>query len=482
MRIELNSGGLASGAIIHEFQSNFDSLVSGSRKMVAAFQTIKSFTSNINGGIGSLQEAVDRISSRAQHDDSKSGVLESVQRKANSFVELARRIDLDVGGQVNRNKNEFYNVNPWSRPPQPKEEKKWYQKAWDHVCGTAGQIKDGINHLKDAAVRWGKTAADTLSKAWQNTVDWYKQNKDFINQVIIEVAIGAAVIGLAVLTGGTSLAVTVAIAAGTSAFIGGSVKGIEYYAKNGTLKGASKEIIGATAKGFMTGAIEGYILGGSKILMEGHKVGRAATSLIGSGTNGGSTFISETIHAASDGNGITADEWRNITISSFISAGTGGFKEFKGYKKTLDPSKAEAAVTLHANDKFVKEQTQIIKTEALQQMRNGKPGQIFEAQERIRDIKALNDVLSGQIIKRELTKSGLKITGKTISTGINAGLRSQLSQMVGTTISEKTKFIDIKLNVDGVGKSIEDTIKSTTKLWIKNLLTPTEVTAPGLQT
>lgn len=122
MRIELNSGGLASGAIIHECQSNFDSLVSGSRKMVAAFQTIKSFTSNINGGIGSLQEAVDRISSRAQHDDSKSGVLESVQRKANSFVELARRIDLDVGGQVNRNKNEFYNVNPWSRPPQPKAE------------------------------------------------------------------------------------------------------------------------------------------------------------------------------------------------------------------------------------------------------------------------------------------------------------------------------------------------------------------------
>lgn len=129
MRIELNSGGLSAGAIVHEFQSDFDFLVFKSRKMVSAFQTIKSFTSNINGGIGSLQEAVDIISSRAQHDDTKSGVLESVQRKANGFVELARRIDLDVGGQVNRNKNEFYNVNPWSRPPQPQEEKKWYQKA-----------------------------------------------------------------------------------------------------------------------------------------------------------------------------------------------------------------------------------------------------------------------------------------------------------------------------------------------------------------
>ena len=304
MRIELNSGGLSTGAIVHEFQSDFNSLIHGSRRIVSAFQAIKAFTSNINGGVGSLLEAVDQLSIRAQHDDIKSAALENTQRKATSFIELARRIDLDVGGQVNRNKNEFYNVNPWSRPPQPQEEKKWYQKAWDYVCRTAGQIKDGINHLKDAAVNWGKSVADTLSKAWNNTVEWCKVHKEAIIKVAIAVTVIVALGVLAAATAGTGLVAVAGIAdlAFKGAIIGGVVGatmsgatgGYKYYKENGTLKGAGGKIFDSAADGMLSGTITGAATGaasgvGTTLMTIGNvSKGAAITSqiLAGGAANG----------------------------------------------------------------------------------------------------------------------------------------------------------------------------------------------------
>ena len=49
MRIELNSGGLSSGAEVIDFQSDFDSLIDRTRRMVSSFQKIKSFANNMNG-------------------------------------------------------------------------------------------------------------------------------------------------------------------------------------------------------------------------------------------------------------------------------------------------------------------------------------------------------------------------------------------------------------------------------------------------
>lgn len=472
MRIELNSGGLSSGAAMLDFRSDLDSLIDRSQRMISGFQTIRSFANNMNGGIGDLQNAVDQIESRASTEETKTNALDSIRSRSDSFMELARKVDLNVGVLVNRNKEEFYDLNSWSRPPQTEEEKNLFQKGWDWLCEKGQQFVDDVNKFKDSVVSWGRSAAETISKAWNNAVEWFNENKDFIKQVAIEVAIGAAVIGLAALTGGASL---VAIAACTSALIGGATKGIDYYAKNGTLKGAAKDIIGGAAKGFMTGSIEGYIFGGAKMLTEGHKIGRVATALIGSGTSGGSTFIGETIHAVSDGDGITDEEWDNIKVSSFVSVVTGGVSEFKGYKEIPDPSKADAFATLHSNSEFVKDQVDAIKSEALTKMRQGTPGSIYLAQEKIKDLKAFNSFLSNQIIKKEVAKSGLKIAGSAISTGINAGLRNGLSQILSETISDKTKFVDIKFSVEGLGKSFEETMKSTAKLWIKNLVKPTEV-------
>lgn len=187
MRIELNSGGLSSGAIVHEFQSSFDVLVHKSQGVVSAFQTLKSFSDNMNGGAGCLQSAIDQISSRIQVDETKSSHLESINQQATGFIELARKVDLEVGGLVNRNKNEFYDVNPWSRPPEPEREKKWYEKAYDWVCDR------------------GREAAESIKKAWTSVKEWCSSNVGKIVLGIVAVVGAIAIIAAVIASGGLAL-------------------------------------------------------------------------------------------------------------------------------------------------------------------------------------------------------------------------------------------------------------------------------------
>ena len=98
MRIELNSGGLSSGVAIADFRSDFDSLLGKARKTVSSFQTIRSFTYNMNGGVGILQDAVSQIESRLAVEEEKVTALEQVQKKADAFIEYVKQTDLKVGG------------------------------------------------------------------------------------------------------------------------------------------------------------------------------------------------------------------------------------------------------------------------------------------------------------------------------------------------------------------------------------------------
>lgn len=187
MRIELNTGGLSSGAVISGFQTDFSSLQSKSQSMISALQAVKSFVHSMNGGVGTLQGAVDQVSSRQSSEDAKSSKLDEVASKANGFVELARRIDLEVGGLVNQNKNEFYDVNPWSRPPEPEREKKWYEKAYDWVCDR------------------GREAAESIKKAWTSVKEWCSSNVGKIVLGIVAVVGAIAIIAAVICSGGLAL-------------------------------------------------------------------------------------------------------------------------------------------------------------------------------------------------------------------------------------------------------------------------------------
>lgn len=252
MRIELNSGGLGSRATISSFQTDFSSLISKSRKMVSSFQAVKNFTYNINGGVGALQSAVDQIESRITIEKTKTAGLEAIEKKANSFLELAQQIDLNVCKLVNQNKHEFYEVNPWSKPPQTEEEKKWYEKAGEWLCQKGEKIKNELENF-------GNLVVDKASKLWDSAVEFYKSHKETINAILkiaASVVIVVGLIGLTVATWGTAGAVIFgmgAIGAGAGG-ISGVAKGVHEYNNGGDENGS---LLTAISNNMLKGTIEG---------------------------------------------------------------------------------------------------------------------------------------------------------------------------------------------------------------------------------
>jgi len=89
MRIELNSGGLGGSAVISGFQTDFSSLISKSRRVVSSFQVVKTFSNHMNGGIGSLQNAVDQIDARMQQEEAKADALKTAQKSQRIFWNLS---------------------------------------------------------------------------------------------------------------------------------------------------------------------------------------------------------------------------------------------------------------------------------------------------------------------------------------------------------------------------------------------------------
>ena len=405
MRIELNSGGLGGSAVISGFQTDFSSLISKSRRVVSSFQVVKTFSNHMNGGIGSLQNAVDQIDSRMQQEEAKADALKTAQKKSEDFLELVHTIDEKVSILVNRNKHDFYDKNPWAKPPQEDNVKKYCDKIKDYVCKNIEKLKEGLKNIAKTVIKLNKDFIDTVSKAWDNVKNWYEENKDFIKQVAIEIAIGAAVIGLAALTGGASLAITVAIGAGVSAALGAGGGALEYYMENGTMKGASKKIIGDAAKGFMTGAISGYVGGEVAIAGKTMNLGKGLTTVAGSFAGGVSSAGGEAIHAYADGDGITEEEKENIIKSGINGLISGGIGAYKGYGKDSTLSK------LMSNEQYTKNTADAIRKNAISNMKQGMPNSIYNAQEAIKDLSSFNKYLTKGIIKDGIWskfKDGLK--------------------------------------------------------------------------
>lgn len=197
MRIELNAGGLGGLAAISGFHTDFSGLISRSKKMISAFQVVRQQSYGINGGVGNLQGAVNEIESRISIEENRITAIETVEKKANSFLELTIKTDIQASTQVNRSKNEFYRVNPWAKPPAPPEEKKWYQKAGEWLYNKGKDIVDGAKKV----ISW---AGDTLKKAWGNLVEFYNEHKKIIDTILIVVGAVAAIAAV-ICTGGVAL-------------------------------------------------------------------------------------------------------------------------------------------------------------------------------------------------------------------------------------------------------------------------------------
>ena len=198
MHIEINSGGLGGAIAVSEYRSNMSSFLSNAENVISSFKAVRNATYDLNGGVGALQTTVADLSTRISYEEEKLDAAVAVQKKSNDFLDLAVRIDNQVSALVNKNKDEFYRVNPWLRPSSDvSSEAPWYEQAWGWLCGKGEAIVDGVKK----AWEWTK---DTAVKAWNGIVEFYKDHKKIIDTILIVVgAIGA--IAAVVFTGGLAL-------------------------------------------------------------------------------------------------------------------------------------------------------------------------------------------------------------------------------------------------------------------------------------
>jgi len=176
MRIELNSGGLGGIASISSMQTDIGKLLSSSGSLSRAFQIVKNFACNMNGGVGNLSSAVDQIERRISFEESRITALQDVENKSNGFISLSIETDIKVSDLVNKSKNEFYRVNSWSKPPQAEGQKQWYEKLYGYLCKAGEVVSDCLNKIKDSICKFCHTIKEKLSEYFEEFKRWWKDH------------------------------------------------------------------------------------------------------------------------------------------------------------------------------------------------------------------------------------------------------------------------------------------------------------------
>ena len=125
MRIEIinNSNAANSLSVLNE---NLSAMISQSETTLSSLQTIKQFSYSMNGGVGSLQNAVDSVSSRMEQEETTKNNLIAVRTKLEEFLTTVQTIDAEVSEKVTQNEEEFYRVTGWKKPAGVTDLDKWF--------------------------------------------------------------------------------------------------------------------------------------------------------------------------------------------------------------------------------------------------------------------------------------------------------------------------------------------------------------------
>lgn len=147
VRIEIinNSNAANSLSVLNE---NLSAMISQSETTLSSLQTIKQFSYSMNGGVGSLQNAVDFVSNRMEQEETTKNNLIAVRTKLEEFLTTVQTIDVEVSEKVTQNEEEFYRVTGWKKPAGVIDLDKWFENArkWlnDKVLDAANNV---LNHV-----------------------------------------------------------------------------------------------------------------------------------------------------------------------------------------------------------------------------------------------------------------------------------------------------------------------------------------------
>ena len=186
MKIEISAGGLFPVSVL-DFQSDLSSHITDSDTVISSFAAVRSSTSCLSGGAGTLSGALNDIDARIQEEEERRTQAKQIQKQADAFVAEAVRVDAGVSRNLARNQQELYGVSPWARPAVGAEdEAPWYEKA---VQWLGGKISDGV---------------DAVKKLGKSIKDFYLEHKKVIDTILV--VLGAALaIGAVILTCGWAL-------------------------------------------------------------------------------------------------------------------------------------------------------------------------------------------------------------------------------------------------------------------------------------
>lgn len=321
MRIEISAGGLSAGIAVAKYQADMARFDSDTEGIISGFKTVYQKACNLSGGIGTLRDAVGELSERIQEEEARKEAASTVRKKTNDFLELTIRVDKQVASLVNKNKDEFYQMNPWLKPAVVAEDAPWYEKAWDWLCDKGEKIVDDVK----GALTW---VADTTKKAWNGLVEFYNEHKKAVATILMIAGAITALIVLSLIPGGGILATIIAGAAwGTisGAVIGGIAGGLGSVAAGGSFwEGAEN----GAFSGAIGGAISGAAFAG--IGAAGQALGKAISCL---------STVGKSIQAISK-------------ISSVAALAMNGFDVLALVDRVIDPDSnyiAELNAKAHSN-------------------------------------------------------------------------------------------------------------------------------------
>lgn len=160
MRIEMinNSNAANSLSVLNE---NLSAMISQSETTLSSLQTIKQFSYSMNGGVGSLQNAVDSVSSRMEQEETTKNNLIAVRTKLEEFLTTVQTIDAEVSEKVTQNEEEFYRVTGWKKPAGVIDLDKWFENTRKWLNS---KVLDAANNVLNHVGIYYETDYNSLSK------------------------------------------------------------------------------------------------------------------------------------------------------------------------------------------------------------------------------------------------------------------------------------------------------------------------------
>ena len=116
MRIEMKATGLMGMMNVAFYQMQFNSFSNLSDEVKENFERVSSSLYSLNGGIGTLQNAVTLIQQRITQENQKRDNIQSARNETNNFLKETVATDRRVENVVSQNNEQFYQVNSHLKP------------------------------------------------------------------------------------------------------------------------------------------------------------------------------------------------------------------------------------------------------------------------------------------------------------------------------------------------------------------------------